>query len=196
MPSMTDFPDLDLTGQAALLAKGDVTPLELLDAAIDRIEAGEPTLNAVITRRFEAAREAAQHMPQDTPLGGVPFMHKDLVDVAGFPRSEGGHAALHQHPAADPPLIANLRQAGAIFLASTNTPEFASLPVTANTNFGVTRNPWDTSKTAAGSSGGSAVAVAAAVPLSPYSPRSSGASDTPSTPSSGVGAPARSLSVR
>ena len=178
---MTDFPNLDLTAQAALLAKGDVTSLELLDAAIDRIEAGEPTLNAVITRRFEAAREAARHTAQDSPLGGVPFMHKDLVDVAGFPRSEGGHAALHQHPAQDPPLIAALRQAGAIFLASTNTPEFASLPVTANTSFGITRNPWDASKTAAGSSGGSAVAVAAGYVAAAHATDGAGSIRLPST---------------
>ena len=158
---MTGVLDMDLTAQAALVAAGEVSPLQLVDAAIARIEATEPTLNALTTRRFEQAREAAQATATDTPLAGVPFMHKDLVDVAGFPRSEGGHAALHQHPETDPPLIAALRQSGLIFLAATNTPEFASLPVTANIIFGTTKNPWDNTKTAAGSSGGSAVAVAA-----------------------------------
>lgn len=158
---MSDVLDFDLTTQAALIAKGEVSPLQLADASIARIEAKEPTLNALTTRRFEEAREAAKQSTANAPLAGVPFMHKDLVDVVGFPRSEGGHAALHQHPATDPPLIAALRKAGVIFLAATNTPEFASLPVTANTTFGTTNNPWDTSKTAAGSSGGSAVAVAA-----------------------------------
>lgn len=158
---MTSILDLDLTSQAALIAAGEVSPLQLVDAAIARIEEMEPTLNALTTRRFEQAREATRETATDAPLGGVPFMHKDLVDVVGFPRSEGGHAALHQHPEADPPLIAALRQSGLIFLAATNTPEFASLPVTANTTYGTTKNPWDIGKTAAGSSGGSAVAVAA-----------------------------------
>ena len=151
---------LDLTGQATLLADGEVTSLELVDAAIARMEADEPRLNALTTRNFEAARAAAQTAGGQSPLGGLPFLHKDLVDVVGFPRSEGGHAALHQHPETDPPLIDKLKKAGLIFLAATNTPEFASLPVTANTTFGTTKNPWDESKTAAGSSGGSAVAVA------------------------------------
>ena len=160
---MSDVADFDLTGQAELIARGEVSSVQLVDAAIARMEAQEPALNALTTRRFEAAREAAQNRMDATPLGGLPFLHKDLVDVVGFPRSEGGHAALHQHPTADPPLIAALKKAGLIFLAAANTPEFASLPVTANIAFGTTNNPWDTSKTAAGSSGGSAAAVAAGV---------------------------------
>lgn len=158
---MPDVLDFDLTAQADLIAKGEVSPLQMVDASIARIETKEPALNALTSRRFEEAREAAKQATTNAPLAGVPFMHKDLVDVVGFPRSEGGHAALHQHPETDPPLIAALRGAGVIFLAATNTPEFASLPVTANTTFGTTNNPWDISKTAAGSSGGSAAAVAA-----------------------------------
>jgi amidase len=158
---MSDILDYDLVGQAALIADGAATPLHLVDATIARIEAGEPTLNALTTCHFEAAREAAKTMPADTPFGGLPFLHKDLLDVVGFARSDGAHAALHQRPAADPPLVAALKKAGLIFIAATNTPEFASLPVTNNVAFGTTCNPWDTSKTAAGSSGGSAVALAA-----------------------------------
>lgn len=158
---MSDLLNFDLTGQAALIAKGEATPLQLVDAAIARSEAQEPKLNALTTRCFEAARETAQNMPSDTPLGGLPFLHKDLLDVVGFARSDGAHVALHQRPEADPPLVSALRKAGLIFIAATNTPEFASLPVTNNITFGVTKNPWNATKTAAGSSGGSAAGVAA-----------------------------------
>lgn len=178
---MTDFMDFDLTAQAALIAKGEATALQLVDAAIKRIEAKEPTLNALTTRRFEEARETAKNTTASAPLGGLPFLHKDLIDVAGFPRSEGGHAALHQHPKTDPPLIMALRKAGLIFLAATNTPEFASLPVTANTSFGTTNNPWELEKTAAGSSGGSAVAVAAGYAAAAHATDGAGSIRLPSS---------------
>ena len=153
--------NLDLTAQAALLKAGDVSARELVEASIARAQALEPKLNALTTRRFEQALVAAENADLETPFAGAPFMHKDLIDVPGFARSDGAHAALHQQPERAPPLIGALQKAGLTFLSATNTPEFASLPVTANQTFGATANPWDISKTPAGSSGGSATAVAA-----------------------------------
>lgn len=153
--------DLDLTAQVALLKAREMSPKELVAASIARAEALEPKLNALTTRRFEEALIAAETADLETPFAGAPFMHKDLVDVPGFVRSDGAHPALHQQPEAAPPLIAALQKSGLTFLGATNTPEFASLPVTNNQTFGATANPWDISKTSAGSSGGSAVAVAA-----------------------------------
>ena len=153
--------DLDLTAQVAHLKSGDFSPRELVEQSIATAEALDPTLNALTTRHFEAALLAAEKADLNTPFAGAPFMHKDLVDVPGVTRSDGAHPALHQQPEIAPPLIAALQTAGLTFLSATNTPEFASLPVSANQTFGVTANPWDISKTPAGSSGGSAVAVAA-----------------------------------
>jgi amidase len=153
--------DLDLTAQVARLKARDVSARELVEASIARAEALEPKLNALTTRRFEQALVEAEKADPETPFAGAPFMHKDLVDVPGFARSDGAHAALHQQPERAPPLIGALQKAGLTFISATNTPEFASLPVTANQTFGATANPWDISKTSAGSSGGSAAAVAA-----------------------------------
>jgi len=153
--------DLDLTAQVSLLKSGDIGPRELVEASIAKAEALEPKLNALTTRRFDEALVAAEQADPNSLFAGAPFMHKDFVDVPGFPRSDGAHPALHQQPATAPPLIAALQKAGLTFLSATNTPEFASLPVTHNQTLGATANPWDISKTSAGSSGGSAVAVAA-----------------------------------
>ena len=153
--------NLDLTAQVALLKARDISASELIEASIAKAEKLEPTLNALTTKRFEEALVEADHTDPNTLFAGAPFLHKDLVDVPGFPRTDGTHPALHQQPVQAPPLISALKKAGLTFIGATNTPEFASLPVTANQTFGTTANPWDVSKTAAGSSGGSAVAVAA-----------------------------------
>ena len=83
--------DLDLTEQAALLSRGEVTPRELIEASIARIDKFEPQLSAITTRQFEQALIAADNLPKGTLLGGAPFLHKDLLDVPGFTRSDGAH---------------------------------------------------------------------------------------------------------
>ncbi|MGO9559176.1 MAG: amidase [Acidimicrobiales bacterium] len=154
---------MDATAQAELVRSGEVSPGELVDAAIDRIERLNPELNAVITPLFESARAAAGGGAVDGPFGGVPFLLKDLLcHSAGDPMYEGmaflrdqGHIEEH-----DTYLASRFRAAGFIFVGKTNTPELGILPTTEPLAFGPTRNPWDTDRSTGGSSGGSAAAVA------------------------------------
>jgi amidase len=154
----------DATALAAMVARGDASPVELVDAAITRIEKLNPELNAVIHPRFEAARaEAAGDLPGG-PFRGVPFLLKDLhAHSAGDPSHDGMRALrdTDRHAEQDTVLVARLRAAGVVFLGRTNTPELGLLPTTEPEAHGPTRNPWDPSRTPGGSSGGSAAAVAA-----------------------------------
>jgi amidase len=160
-----DLSGLDATAQAALVARGEATPLELVDAAIERIEAVNPQLNAVITPLFDSARaEAASPDLPDGPFRGVPFLLKDLAcHSAGHPFHEG-MAFLKERgwvEPADTELAARFRAAGLIVTGKTNTPEMGILPTTEPLAYGATRNPWDLTRSTGGSSGGSAAAVAA-----------------------------------
>jgi len=158
---------LDALGQAALVSAGEVTAIELVNSAIERIEALNPILNAVISTRYEAARAEAQAMSQasrsvlDSPLAGVPFLLKDLgATLAGTVQTEGSRAGIGRISRVDTALAARQRAAGLIVLGKTNTPEFGNHSTTEPEASGVTRNPWDTTRTTGGSSGGSAAAVA------------------------------------
>jgi amidase len=155
---------MDATDQAALVRSGAVTALEMVDAAIARIESVNPKINAVIHERFDRARtEAAGDLPAG-PLRGVPFLLKDLgAPSAGDPHHFGagflkkaGHRADH-----DSYLTARFRAAGLIFVGRTNVPEFGSTITTEPLAYGPTRNPWNLDHSTGGSSGGSAAAVAA-----------------------------------
>jgi amidase len=154
---------IDATGQAQLVRDGEASPAELVDAAIERIEALNPELNAVIHPLFDKARaEAAGTLP-DGPFRGVPFVLKDLgAHSAGDPFHEGtkfakeaGYRSTH-----DTELMARFRRAGLVLVGKTNTPELGILPTTEPEAYGPTRNPWDTDRSTGGSSGGSAAAVA------------------------------------
>ena len=155
--------DLDATALAALVASGEASPGELVDEAIERIERLDPTINAVIHRRFEAARaEAAGDLP-DGPFRGVPFLAKDLgCEMAGEPLTLGcrGLKDADVRAPVDSFLYESVRDAGLITLGRTNTPEFGSTVTTEPVAFGATRNPWNTEHSTGGSSGGSAAAVA------------------------------------
>ena len=158
---MTDLARLDAIAQADLVRRGEVTPLELVDAAIERIEAVNGTLNAVVTPLYDAAREAARGPLPAGPLAGVPFLVKDLgSSMAGIPETMGSRALRDHRPAADNALVGRYRAAGLLILGRTNTPEFGNHSTTEPALFGPTRNPWDPALTPGGSSGGSAVAVA------------------------------------
>jgi amidase len=154
---------MDATAQAELVRSGEVSPGELVDAAIDRIERLNPELNAVITPLFESARAAAGGGAVDGPFGGVPFLLKDLLcHSAGDPMYEGmaflrGQGHVEEH---DTYLASRFRAAGFVFVGKTNTPELGILPTTEPLAFGPTRNPWATDRSTGGSSGGSAAAVA------------------------------------
>ncbi len=156
---------LDATAQAELVRRREASPAELVDAAILRIQKVNPQLNAVVWERFEKAREEARsaHLP-DGPFTGVPFLTKDLgCTTAGEPDS-GGSRFLKENgyiASVTTELARRIKAAGFINLGRTNSPEFGSVPTTEPLAWGPTRNPWDLTRTAAGSSGGSCAAVAA-----------------------------------
>ncbi len=161
---MGDLSSLDATGQAELVRTRVVSPLELIDAAIERIERLNPQINAVISTDFERARAAARALPLDAGLfAGVPFLLKDIgANQAGL-STWLGNAVLKEQDhrcEADNELGARFRAAGLITLGKTNVPEMASSPNTDPVSCGPTRNPWDLERSAAGSSGGAAAAVA------------------------------------
>ncbi len=161
---MTALAALDATAQAELVRTGAASPAELVDDAISRIEKLNPELNAVVFERFDRARaEVAGGLP-DGPLRGVPFLLKDLAcPMAGERISDGMQAAKDAAFVSDVDsfLVRRYRAAGLVVLGRANSPEFGLVPTTEPAAFGPTRNPWDPSRTAGGSSGGSAAAVAA-----------------------------------
>lgn len=163
----TDLTWLDATALAQLVAKGDVSPKELVDDAIARIERLNPTLNAVIFELFDRARtDAAGELP-DGPFRGVPFLLKDfLAELEGTPFSESLTFSGNYTSTCTQELTARYLRAGFVICGKTNAPELAILPTTEPTRHGPSRNPWDTSRTTGGSSGGTAAAVASGmVPL-------------------------------
>ncbi|HVW33841.1 MAG TPA: amidase family protein [Acidimicrobiia bacterium] len=159
--------DHDASGLAALVRAGEVTPLELVDAVIERIELVDPQLNAVIHPRFERARaEAAALDSRNHPgaFAGVPFLVKDITcHQAGEPHHEGMRFLRDRQWVADTDtyLAARFKAAGLVTVGRTNAPELGLVPTTEPEAYGATRNPWDPSRSPGGSSGGSAAAVAA-----------------------------------
>jgi len=152
----------DALGLADLVRTKAVTPAELLDAAVARIDATNPAINAVVLRLHEQARQALAQAAPTGPFAGVPFLVKDfLAEVAGVPFTEGTAFLRDFIPDQDSELVRRYRRAGLVFAGKTNTPELAVGPTTEPRLFGPTRNPWDHTRTAGGSSGGAAAAVAA-----------------------------------
>ncbi|MBY8888983.1 amidase [Streptomyces sp. PTM05] len=159
---------LDATALAALVAARRVSAVEVMRAHLERIEAVDPRLNAVVTvlaeRGLAAARAADATVAAGEavgPLHGVPFTVKDSLDVAGAVTTRGSVLFRDRVPDADATSVARLRAAGGIPMAKTNLPEFSYWTETDNALFGLTRNPWDGERTPGGSSGGEAAAVAA-----------------------------------
>ncbi len=152
---------IDATAQAELVRSGQVKAIELVEAAIERIDRLNPELNAVITPMYDLAREEASRELRQGPFPGVPFLLKDILAAYGGVRMCWGSAfARDCVPGFDSELVARHKKAGLIILGKTNAPEFGILPTTEPHLFGPSRNPWDTGKTTGGSSGGSAAAVA------------------------------------
>ena len=158
---------LDATAQSELVASGKVSPLEMVNAAIERVERYDSKLNALTYRWFEDARQlAASNNLPDGPFRGVPYLLKDLYAAeAGKPLSNGSKAykAANYVSTEDTTLVARYKAAGLISIGRGNSPEFGSVPVTEPEAWGPTRNPWDLTRTSGGSSGGSASAVAAGI---------------------------------
>ena len=155
---------MDATEQASLVASGDVSPSELLEAAIERIERIDGALNAVVIRWFDHARDVASssELPSG-PFRGVPFLLKDLFAEYAGQRFSNGNVALkeaHVVGDADTTLVSRYRAAGLVIAGRTNSSELGSVPTTEPVAWGSTHNPWDTTRTPGGSSGGAAAAVA------------------------------------
>ncbi len=162
-----DYADYDGLGLAALVASGEVSAEALLAAAIARIEALNPQLNAVVTKLYDQAEAALKAGLPAGPFAGVPFMLKDLGGAqAGVPMTAGSRFFKDYVPPVDSELVRRYRQAGLVILGRTNTPECGLAATTEPVLFGACHNPWDLSRTSGGSSGGAAAAVAAGlVPL-------------------------------
>ncbi len=159
--SQPDLALLDAIAQADLIKRREISPRELVDASIARIERVNPAVNAVVYKLYDEARQRALEPILDTPLAGVPFLLKDfLAEYAGHPFTEGSSYLQGYIPQEDSELVKRYKRAGLIFVGKTNTPELAVGPTTEPRLFGPTRNPWDTTRTAGGSSGGAAAAVA------------------------------------
>ena len=156
------------TQLASEIRRGDVSPVDVVDAFLNRIERVNPKINAYVTVLEDSARERAREAEKAIasgtevgPLHGVPVAIKDLEDVSGVKTTAGSNLRADHVATEDAIVVERLLDAGAIVLGKTNTPEFGRKPMTTNLLHGPTGNPWDPSKTAGGSSGGSAAAVAA-----------------------------------
>jgi aspartyl-tRNA(Asn)/glutamyl-tRNA(Gln) amidotransferase subunit A len=159
--------DLDATDLADLIAKKQISPVEVMRAFLDRITTLNPRINAILTlapsAEEEARRAEAAVIRGETigPLHGVPFTAKDSLDTAGVRTTRGSRLFMDHVPATDATAVARLKGAGAILLAKTNVPEFSFARETANLLVGRTVNPWNPDRTPGGSSGGEAAAIAA-----------------------------------
>jgi len=151
---------------AARVKAGEVSPVAIVEQALARVEELNPTLNAIVTlspRAVDDARELERRIARGDdvgPLAGVPVGIKDVTPVAGLRTTYGSALYSDNVPVHDALIVERLRAAGGIILGKTNTPEFAAGGNTWNPVFGRTRNPWDPSKSAGGSTGGGACALA------------------------------------
>jgi len=158
---LPEYDDLDATALAALVRRKEVSPGEVLEAAIERIQARNPQLNAVVLDTFDRARDWLPRLP-DGPFRGVPFLVKDLdLQIAGLPTSNSCRISLARISTRSSELWKRYEAAGLQLLGKTNSPEFGIMSVTEPAVRGPCRNPWDLERTPGGSSGGSASAVAA-----------------------------------
>lgn len=159
-----EYSKFDALGLAELVRRKEVTAEELLDAAIARLEAVEPQLNAIAGKMYDLARQSIHSGLPNGPFTGVPFLLKDLsFPMAGVESSSGSSLFRNRMSPSDSTLVSRYRQAGLVLFARTQVPELGILPTTESTLAGVTRNPYDLARTPGGSSGGSAAAVAARI---------------------------------
>jgi len=165
--SDTDLCYMPASDLAAAVRMKQVSPVEVVNAILSRIEQVNPRLNAFCLVTADAARQAAQAAEQAVmrgealgPLHGVPVSIKDLVITKGVRTMRGSKLYEHDVPTEDAPVVERLKAAGAIILGKTTTPEFGFKGVTDSPVTGITRNPWHLERTPGGSSGGSGVAVA------------------------------------
>ena len=165
--SKLDLCFLTATELAGRIATKNVSAREVMTAHLEQIERVNPKVNAIVTLVAEQAMAAAvkadEALARDEsvgPLHGIPVAHKDLIPTRGIRTTLGSRVFADQVPDHDGLIVERLRDAGAITIGKTNTPEFGAGSQTFNAVFGATRNPYDVTKTCGGSSGGAAVAVA------------------------------------
>lgn len=161
-----DICDLTAIEQRDLLESSEVSAREVLDAHLERIDAVNPVVNAVVAMERERARSTAVAIDEQRaagvalgPLAGLVTAHKDLTDTADFVTTYGSPLYADHRPDTDSLLVARVKAAGAVAVGKTNTPEFGAGSHTFNPVYGITRNPWDTDRSAGGSSGGAAAAL-------------------------------------
>lgn len=156
-----DYPKFDALGLAELVAKRDVSPAELVEEAIGRIEKHNPQLNAVVFKTYDRARSAAK-LPLTGPFAGVPFLLKDILGAQkGVPTRQGSNFIPPIPAPHDATIVRRFTGAGLISLGKTNVPEFGLVPTTEPAIYGACHNPWELDHSTGGSSGGSGAAVAA-----------------------------------
>jgi amidase len=154
------FSNVDAVGQAALVRSKQITSLELVNAAVARIESANPKINAVVAEYFDKARKRAAGALPAGPLSGVPYLIKDLNDIKGEVATSGSRL-MAQHVGTEDNLLARKAiDSGMVILGKSNTPEFGLLASTESMLLGACRNPWNLDYSTGGSSGGAAAAVA------------------------------------
>lgn len=165
-----EFLKLDAAMIARLISTRDLSPVEVLEASLSRLNDLEPALNAFDSVDLEGARVAARSAERQVlagedlgPLHGVPVSVKDLIDVRGLPARYGSLTLQHNVAAADAPSVERLRKAGAIIVGKTTTSELGARGYTSSRVHGITKSPWSLARTPGGSSGGAAASVAAGV---------------------------------
>ncbi len=164
MTAFADYENHDAVGLAGLVARGETTPDELLEAAIERVEARNGAVNAVTNRLYDYGRRAIAEGLPDGPLRGVPYLLKDLsASLAGCPTTRGCRFFEDVVPGEDSELVKRLKRAGVVVFGRTNTCELG-LSLTCEPQLhGATKNPWDATRISGGSSGGAAAAVGARI---------------------------------
>lgn len=191
MTVFAEYDNYDGLGLAELVRSGEVSASDLLEEAIDRTERVNGSINAVVHTFYDMARASIRAGLPDGPFCGVPFLLKDLhLFMQGTVTSNGsamwrGDVADH-----DSTLVQRYRQAGLVTFGKTNSPELGLNPVTELREFGPTRNPWNTQRTAGGSSGGAGAAVAAGILPVAHAPDGGGSIRIPASCCGLVGDPA------
>jgi len=160
----SDYLAQDAVGLAALISSRQVSATEVIEAALARLDAVNPQLNAVTLELADAALASVKDSAPAGPLGGVPYLIKDLgAQVAGTPTTAGSWLMGDPPAAADSAIVSAYRRGGLVIIGKTNTPEFGLEPVTEPARFGPSRNAWNLERTPGGSSGGASAAVAGGI---------------------------------
>jgi amidase len=158
-----EYDDLDATALAELIKNKELSASEVLEAAIERAELRNPSLNAIVTPLYERARTQAKDLP-DGPLSGVPFLLKDLkAQLKGTPTSNGTKLEKGRIAEGNSLIVDRFLASGVQVMGKSNSPEFGIMGVTEPKIWGPCRNPWDLNRTPGGSSGGTSSAVAARI---------------------------------